>query len=588
MIPAAPKARRTYAIRSIALAVSALLSLGGAWIFAGFIAADGTSALDWLRVALFGATGFWLIWGSLAGLMGVFVRSAPREIAVTPPAGLTAILMPIYNEDPATTFSRVAAMNRSLVDLTIADRFHFAILSDSTSLEVAAQEAAWFDQLVREFHGEPRIFYRRREKNIGKKAGNIEDFMVRSGGAYDYALILDADSLMDGATIAALAHRMDADDRLGLLQTVPQIILAKSLFGRLMQFSSSFLAPHFARGSTLTQGEEGPYWGHNAIVRVKAFAASCGLPVLSGKPPAGGHILSHDYVEAALLARAGWKVEVDPDLGGSFEEGPENLVEYAKRDRRWCQGNLQHRRLLLAPGLKFWSRFTFVQGIMAYVASPLWLILVAASIFAAALPDRGARGSEDGIWILAAAVVAALLLAKFTIFMRSALDGRNTEFGGTLRVALSVVAEIGLSTLLAPILLCYQSQAVLQILFGLDGGWPATRRSEGRLGLDQAFAASWWIMVTAGAIAAVALAIAPALVPWLLPVAVPALAAPLLISLTSRSRAAGEKPLLFLTPIEIEPPQVVLDQQRILASWTTEETTLAGEPSLTGVAYVRA
>ena len=230
---------------------------------------------------------------------------------------------------------------------------------------------------MREPMAEGRMFYRRRERNVGKKAGNIEDFVSRSGAAYDYALILDADSLMDGATIGRMALRMDADDELGLLQTVPVVIRAETIFGRLMAFSSAYLSPYFARGQSLMQRREGPYWGHNAIVRVKAFAASCGLPVLSGKPPYGGHILSHDYVEAAMLAREGWKVEVDPTLAGSYEEGPENLIEYAKRDRRWCQGNLQHRRLIAAPGLKFWSRFTFVQGIMAYMASPLWLLLLA-------------------------------------------------------------------------------------------------------------------------------------------------------------------------------------------------------------------
>jgi len=578
--------RRAYAIRAIALTASGFLSLGGAWIFAMFIAADGTSALDTLRVALFAITAFWLVWGGLAGLMGVFVPVRRPEAVAGAPRGLTAILVPIYNEDPATTFSRIAAMNQSLVDLGVAEQFHFAVLSDSTSLEVAAQEAAWFDQLVRAFHGEPRIFYRRREKNVGKKAGNIEDFMQRSGGAYDYALILDADSLMDGATIATLAHRMDADDRLGLLQTVPQVIRAKSLFGRVMQFSSAFLAPYFARGAELTHGVEGPYWGHNAIVRVSAFAASCGLPVLSGKPPAGGHILSHDYVEAALLARAGWKVEVDPDLGGSFEEGPENLVEYAKRDRRWCQGNLQHRRLIFAPGLKFWSRFTFVQGIMAYVTSPLWLLLTLAGIVAGALPDRGARGSEDGIWVLAAAVAAALLAAKVVILVRSTLEGRNAGFGGLWRVTVSGIAEVLLSTLLAPILLCFQSKAVVQILLGLDGGWPATQRSEGRISFNDAFAASWWIVMTAGVVLAITVAVAPALVMWLLPVALPALAAPVLIAVTSLS--ASGAPLLFLTPTEVDPPEVVLAQQRILASWTSEDLVLSGETVLAGADYVRA
>ncbi len=247
--------------------------------------------------------------------MGAITRPArDRAGALQAPRGRTAIIVPIYNEDTATTFSRVAAMNRSLIGLGVAESFHFAILSDSNDLAVAAAELAWFEQLIREPLSEGRMFYRRRERNIAKKAGNIEDFVSRSGGAYDYALVLDADSLMDGAAICRLALKMDADPGLGLVQTVPQVIHARTLFGRMMCFSSAYLSPYFASGMSLMQGREGPYWGHNAIVRMRAFAACCGLPVLSGKPPYGGHILSHDYVEAALLARGGWKVELDPAI----------------------------------------------------------------------------------------------------------------------------------------------------------------------------------------------------------------------------------------------------------------------------------
>jgi membrane glycosyltransferase len=580
----APEMQRAYIVRTSALIVSLTLSLAGSSMFAGFIAADGSSALDWVRVTLFFASSFWLVWGGIMGLLGV-MTTFPAARPVGRPKGMTAILIPVYNEDPAATFSRVAAMNRSLTQLGLADRFHFAILSDSTSLDVAAAEAVWFEKLMHEFNGEPRLFYRRRDRNTGKKAGNIQDFMVRSGGAYDYALILDADSLMDGATIAAMACRMDADERLGLLQTVPQVIHAKSLFGRLMQFSSAYLAPYFARGSELMAGNEGPYWGHNAIVRVPAFAACCGLPELSGKPPSGGHILSHDYVEAALLARGGWKVQLAPELDGSFEEGPENLVEYAKRDRRWCQGNLQHRRILLAPGLRLWSRFIFVQGIMAYLASPLWLLLVATSILATALPDRGLRGSEAGIWMLAVAVGTTLLLPKLLILIRNALTGQNAGAGGTLRATLSVLGEIVLSTLLAPLLLCFQSRAVFQVLFGMDGGWPATKRSEGEIGVDDAFAASWWIMLVAGIVVAITLAFSPRLLPWLLPVAIPALVAPLLISWTSRSTS---KPLLFRTPVELNTPAIVTTQEQIFARWTATEGDERSQFPIDGASYVRA
>lgn len=563
---AAADMSRAIFLRTTALLLAALASAGGTWLYFRYIGADAPVWLDSARAVLFLVTSFWLVWGGTTGVLGALApRRAPERGALSAPKGLTAILVPIYNEDPASTFSRVAAMNRSLIALGIAERFHFAILSDSTSLEVAAQEVLWFDQLMREPGTLGRVFYRRRERNTGKKAGNIEDFISRSGGAYDYALILDADSLMEGETIGRMALRMDADEELGLLQTVPEVIRAETLFGRLMAFSSAYLSPYFARGQSLMQGREGPYWGHNAIVRVRAFAASCGLPVLSGKPPYGGHILSHDYVEAALLARAGWKVELDPTLTGSFEEGPENLIEYAKRDRRWCQGNLQHRRLIGAPGLRFWSRFTFVQGIMAYVASPLWLLLLITSLIAAVIPDPRGAGPDDAIWVLAAAVAVALLLPKATILVRGIFDGRNRQFGGTFRVAVGVLSEVALSTLLAPIMLCFQSKAVVEILLGLDGGWPATRRDEAKVEFGVAFAASWWIVLLGAVTLAVVMAFARGLVPWLLPVTAPAIAAPVLIGLTS---LASKSRWLFGTAMERQPNEVMVLQQRIHESWT--------------------
>jgi membrane glycosyltransferase len=577
--------QRAYRIRLIALAASGLLSLGAGWLYARFIGNDGTNALDMFRVTLFVLTGFWLVWGGIAGVMGALAKARPRPRLAGAPKGRTAVLMPIYNEDAAASFSRVAAMNRSLVALGMAEQFHFVILSDTNREEVAAEEVVWFGQLLAEPMAEGRVFYRRRERNIGKKAGNIEDFISRSGGAYEYMLVLDADSLMDGETIVQMARRMDEDDRLGLLQTVPEVIHAHSMFGRLMQFSAAYLSPYFARGQALMQGADGPYWGHNAIVRVSAFAASCGLPILSGKPPHGGHILSHDYVEAALLSRAGWKVEVDPYLGGSYEEGPENLIEYAKRDRRWCQGNLQHRRLVDAPELKFWSRFTFVQGIMAYLASPLWLMLLAASIIAAVFPSRyWWRDDETGIWVLAAAVAVVLLVPKFIVYLRSTIDGRNRFFGGSVRAGLSVITEILVSTLLAPILLCFQSKAVAEILLGLDGGWPATNRGESRVSFATAFAASWWVTVAGAVVLAIGTAFAPDLVPWLLPVSLPAILAPVLISVTSHGLVAGHRPFLFVTTSESATPPIILEQQRIYLGWTQQGAD-AAEPTVGGMTH---
>ncbi len=565
---------RAERLRAAMLAIAAVASVAAGWAFLDLIGGNRPSALDWMRSILLTVTAFWLLWGGLTGILGAFAPvprpAATKALGWTRPRGLTAILVPIYNENPIETFARIAAMNRQVVKLGLADRFHFAILSDSTSLEVAAEEAAAFELLLREPKAAGRIFYRRRERNVGRKAGNIEDFIARSGAAYDYALILDADSLMEAETMAAMAARMDTDSRLGLLQTVPEVIGAHTVFGRMMAFSSSYLSPYFARGMALLQGEQGPYWGHNAIVRVRAFAQCCGLPVLSGKPPYGGHILSHDYVEAALLARGGWKVEVAPELGGSFEHGPENMVEHAKRDRRWCQGNLQHRRLVWAPGLRLWSRFTFVQGIMAYAVSPLWLALLATSILATIFPDRGGIRWDATPLVLGLGVAAALLLPKLAILIRGAIDGHNRRFGGNLQVCLSVLVEIVLSTLIAPVLLAFQSRGVIQILLGLDGGWPATERDARRVPLWTAVKASWWItLLGVAAIAAMGVA-APRYVAWLLPVAVPAVIAPVIIWATSLGNGAWARGRLFTSRAEHAPPPVVAENLRILAAWQNE------------------
>lgn len=540
----------------------------GHWLFRAYWSRGG---VDWVEGAagiaiLLGLT--WLAWGAATGLLGLFSMGRGRARTSLPPAiGRTAVLVPIYNEDPASTFARVAAMAEGLDRLGLADRFDIAILSDTTSEAIALEEASWFARLAGDLGDTIRIFYRRRDRNIGRKAGNIEDFVTRSGGAYDYAVILDADSLVAAETLAALAARMEADPRVGLIQTVPQIVAARSLFGRIVQFSANYYAAAFAAGTAMLQGAEGPYWGHNAIVRVRAFAESCGLPVLSGKPPFGGAILSHDYVEAALLARAGWRVELHPDLGGSYEEGPENFVEFAKRDRRWCQGNLQYVKLLMAPRLRVWSRVVLTQGVMSYMASPLWLAFLALATLAA---DRQSgsfvlRATTNApALLLTAQVVALLILPRLLILLRGAVDGANLGFGGTLRAAASVLGEIVFTTAMAPIMLMVQCRAIWQILTGRDGGWPATERGAGALDRATAWKAVGWI-VAFGAAASVVVAVAlPEAIGWLSPVLLPMLAAPLLVRWSSAARGPR---WLFATPQENALPSVDADRRSVVRRW---------------------
>ena len=573
---AAAPLRRVQVTRTLTLTASLLAAGLGFVVFLQFGASDGFDILDVLRAVLIFASTFWLAWGAFTALAGLTSRppAVPRDPGPIRP--MTAILVPVYNEDPVATFARIAAMDASLRATGHGDRFHFAILSDTRNEDVAARERIWFLRLLADTHGEGRIFYRRRTSNKGRKAGNIEDFIKRAGGAYRYAIILDADSLMEGATMVEMVRRMEAAPDLGLLQTLPKVIRARSRFGRIMQFAGGFYSPVFARGLAMMQGRTGPFWGHNAIVRMQAFAESCGLPELTGKPPFGGHILSHDYVEAALLARAGWTVRVDDDLQGSFEEAPENIVDHAKRDRRWCQGNLQHSRLLLAPGLKPWSRFVFLQGILAYIAPVFWLAFLAASI-AAPLFAPPIDYFPIEYWpfpvlpvsqvskalALAIGIGGLLFLPKLLILLDAALRGRAQGFGGRLRALLSTVTELLFSSLTAPIFLMFQTRSVLQVLRGADGGWPAQSRGDGTLSFRDAWAASHWIVTTGGVVLVMAQWLSPELVLWLMPVALPMVLAPLLISWSSRpSRSA-----LFSTETELSPAPVMRLHDAILARW---------------------
>lgn len=567
--------------RTFALVLAGAMGVGACWLILMASETDGITVLDALRAFLILVTTAWLAWGAAQALLGLVSRP-PAPPGPHPAPALpsrTVVMVPICNEDPVATFARVAAMDASIAEAGLRDSVQIAILSDSRDDAVAQRERFWFARLLAETSGEGRIFYRRRTSNEGRKAGNIEEFIRRFGGAYDFAVILDADSLMEGRTIAEMIRRMEAEPDLGLLQTLPRIIEARSVFGRAQTFSAAFYAPDFARGLARMQGTTGPFWGHNAIVRVRAFAESCGLPELSGKPPFGGQVLSHDYVEAALLARQGWIVRLDDDLEGSYEEGPENIVAHARRDRRWCQGNLQHSRLVGAPGLRFWHRFVFIQGILAYLSSLIWGAFLAVSALSALdvgkpnyfpLPHQLFPVFPDDqtkkIVGLAIGVVGLLVLPKLLIWVKAALNGRVRGFGGAARAFGGFAAELLLSSLTAPVMLMYQGRAVLQVLSGRDGGWPANQRGEGRLTLAEAWAASNWIALTGIAGLVGLFFFLPELLLWMTPVFLPMIAAPVLIALSSRTLDSR----LFATPAEAAPAPVILRARAVHAAWTRQ------------------
>ncbi|GGD04800.1 glucans biosynthesis glucosyltransferase MdoH [Aureimonas glaciei] len=563
------------ALRRLVFALTAvLLALLAGALFALIVTASGTSRLQVLQVSLLTICCLWLAWGFNTAVTGILAGRGekPRPIQLLPVSpSRTAILVPVYNEDPQAVFARIAAMIEGLRSIGRFDGFDFHVLSDSTKAEfVEAERRATF-VLAAELEVAGQLYYRNRTKNVGRKAGNVGDFVTTSGGAYDYMLVLDADSLMRPQTILAMVARMDADPELGLLQTQPLIIGRRTLFGRALQFSAALYSPVFSRGIAALQGREGPFWGHNAIIRVRAFAACCGLPSLPGVAPFGGHILSHDFVEAALLARGGYRVRLDPDLEGSYEEAPSNLLEYAKRDRRWCQGNLQHGRLIAAPQLNLWSRIALVCGIMAYVASPIWLMFLIVSLLdpiIAAEPNYFPADSLFPVFptpetgkalLLLLGIFLLLLLPKTLIAFSTAFGYRRRSFGGALKVLAGATAELAMTSILAPIMMMFQSKAVGEILVGADSGWPATEREDGSLPLSEAFQASWYMVITGTALLGSTFFYSPSLFLWVCPIAVPLMLSPVLISLSGNPQLgdAARRLGLFATPFELAPEPVI-------------------------------
>lgn len=578
----APEGTGVIVLRCLGVVLALIAGTTAALLFVSYAALTGLSHWFWLASALLAISTAWLAWGAYLGLLGLapMRQNHPEAAAIT---ARTVVLVPVCNEDALTTFARVAAMQRQLAQARA--QIDFAILSDTGSAEGAQAEQDALALLHAEADGAGgKIYYRRRTQNTGRKAGNIAEFISRSGAAWDFALILDADSLMEATTILTMIRRMEAAPDLTLLQSLPRVVRAHSMFGRAMQFAAAFHGPVFTRGLARLQGRTGPYWGHNALVRITAFAASCGLPDLPGRAPSGGHILSHDYVEAALLARAGWTVRVDPDLGGSYEEAPENVVAHARRDRRWCQGNLQHARLLRTDGLRLWSRAIFVQGILSYLSSGFWASFLIAAMLAGlwqSAPDyfpgvvgfyherRGilpvmpidASGRAIGLFL---GIVGLLLLPKLLVMLEAALTGRTRDHGGNGAALMSVLGELILTAILAPILMVYQVRSLLQVLAGQDGGWPTNARGDGQISLAEAWVASWFIPLTGALGLGFAWAMLPQQLPWLLPVLFPMLFAPVLIAWTSRP---SRRKIIHATPEESDPPTIVALHDDIMARW---------------------
>jgi membrane glycosyltransferase len=398
------------------------------------------------------------------------------------PAGRTAMLMPIYHEDAEAAVGRLARIERSLAALGAQRNFDLFVLSDSRRDDVA--EAEWTAFSALRDTAECPVYYRRRAENHERKVGNLADWVRRFGSAYEYMVVLDADSSMSGATLLKLVDAMERHPGVGLIQTTPTIVGGSTLFSRVSQFAVKLYGRVAGAGLAWWCGSEATYWGHNAIIRTEAFAASAGLPKLKGPKPFGGHVLSHDVIEAALLRRNGWAVHIAADLPDSSEETPPSLADFMVRERRWAQGNLQHLALITAPGLHWISRIQFIMGAMAYLASPLWLISV---IVGLAMELQSPTDWDSFLYVLTpklspflwgSALCGALLLGPKIMGLSLVLSRRaeRQAFGGAAMLLKNAAIEAAVSAVTAPVLMARNSRTVFEALIGRDSGWAPQRR----------------------------------------------------------------------------------------------------------------
>jgi membrane glycosyltransferase len=552
------------------------LTFYGAYEMYQVVSVSGTTLLQYALLVLFTLNFSWIALAFTSGLLGflVLLKDPPFTPMAQTLRTKTVIVMPVYNESTARTFAAVAAIRESVEATGLGAHFDYFILSDTTDPDIWIAEERAFIALRERLGADARLFYRHRPKNHHRKAGNISDFVTRWGGHYEQMIILDADSLMTGYCIVRLAGAMEADPDAGIIQSLPLIINRNTLFARLQQFAARIYGPVIATGLSQWMGRDGNYWGHNAIIRTKAFADHCGLPDLAGRPPFGGHIMSHDFVEAALMRRAGWSVYMLPDLTGSYEESPPSLIDVSVRDRRWCQGNLQHSRILAARGFKMATRQHFATGIMSYLASPFWLMQLVVGI-TLVLQSRYVRPEyftqdfnlfpswprfdpERALSLFALTMVILLAPKIFGLIITLKNPKERKECGGAIRLTFSAFFEILLSALFAPIMMLIQSGSVFNILLGRDAGWQPQRRDDGSIPLKDIIRRHRG-HVALGVFAGIsAFLISPSLFAWMSPTIL-GLVLAIAMSWMSGQLAIGlalKKGGFLLTPEEHAPPAI--------------------------------
>ncbi|MDN4590524.1 glucans biosynthesis glucosyltransferase MdoH [Xenophilus aerolatus] len=498
--------------------------------------------LEYGQIGLYGLLSGWVVTGFVTALMGFYVSVrgdkhalSAKQVANHPmnPEARTAIIMPICNEDVATVFAGLRATCESVANTGHAQQFDVFVLSDSYNPEIAKAERAAWEELraaLAEHPNQPQVevYYRLRTRRTHRKAGNVADFCRRWGKDYRYMVVLDADSVMSGDCLTSMVKLMEANPSAGIIQTATQAIGHVTLHARAQQFASRVTGRLFTLGMQFWQLGESHYWGHNAIIRVEPFMKHCALAPIKGTGGMSGGIMSHDFVEAALMRRAGYHVWLVSDLVGSYEQQPPDLLAELQRDRRWCQGNLQNARLMAEPGIAPVHRAMFVTGTMAYVSAPLWLAFLT---LGTALWLTGSSLVEHwmvmpmelaGLWLW---TLCLLFLPRILGITAVLMRGEQKQYGGVASLLKSAVLESAMAIVQAPVRMLAHSLFVVVALTGIKLDWKSPPREAAAVPWREAAAR---LLPMSGIVAALGVAVAlidaSALV-WLMPVALPLLLA---------------------------------------------------------------
>jgi membrane glycosyltransferase len=558
-------ARRVLFALLVAATVAGLVAL-----MMRVLAPGGFGLVDIVVTALFAVTLPWTVIGFWNAVIGFLILRFARDpvAAVLPAAaraaphaaiaGSTAILLCVRNEAPDRVVRNLRPLLAGLAESGHAARFHAYVLSDTNDPAIAGVEEAGFAALAAELHGRLAVTYRRRSDNAGFKAGNIADFCNRWGDRHDYAVTLDADSVVPAEAVLRMVRIVEADPRLGILQGLVVGLPATSAFARLFQFSMRLGMRSYTIGSAWWQADCGPYWGHNAVLRLKPFRLHCELSALPGTGPLGGHVLSHDQIEAVLMRRAGFEVRVLPEENLGFEENPPTLIEFVRRDLRWCQGNMQYWRFLGLPRLRPVSRYQLVFAILMFLGSPAWIGLMVLGAAVALASPAGVvdpHAARALFWILLPMWFAPQLatLADM-VTRRSGADA----FGGRTAVVVSAFAAMAFMQLLVPVMWLAHTVFLAGLPFGRAVGWDAQARDDHAVPAATAFRLLWpQTLLGVGVLAALAVAAPDALPYGLVLAAGPALAVPLAV-LTASPRVGRLVRRIGLArlPEERQPPPV--------------------------------